>query len=271
MTESRAMGVVSLTFDVDAEAGLGPDLAGSRQRLSTLSEHEFSVRRGLPRIVDLLGEHGMRATFYVPGATAQRWPEAIRALVDAGHEVAHHGHDHLRSHEIDAARQTAEIDEGLAALRPFLGEAFGYRSPAWELTPVTADLLVARGFAYDSSLMGDDRPHWLEAGGGRILELPIHWSLDDYVWFGMGRGTQPTATSAWLEAWTDELASAAGDDRPTTLTFHPEVIGRGYRALALGRLLAHIAAAGTEVVTHGELAERVRTGSCPGSWRGRRD
>jgi peptidoglycan/xylan/chitin deacetylase (PgdA/CDA1 family) len=265
------MAVVCLTFDVDAESGLGPDLAASRHRLSTLSEHEFSVRRGLPRIADLLGEHRMRATFYVPGATAQRWPEAIQALVDSGHEVAHHGHDHLRSHEIDEARQTAEIDEGLAALRPYLGEAFGYRSPAWELTPHTAGLLLDRGFAYDSSLMGDDRPHWLDTGGGRILELPIHWSLDDYIWFGMGRGTQATATSAWLEAWSDELSSAEADDRPTTLTFHPEVIGRGYRAIALGRLLAQIAAAGAEVVTHGELAERVRTGSSPGSGPGRPD
>jgi peptidoglycan/xylan/chitin deacetylase (PgdA/CDA1 family) len=250
------MGTVCLTFDVDAEAGLAAELDAHRERLSTVSEREFSVRRGLPRILELLGEHGLRATFYVPGATAQRHPEAIRALVDAGHEVAHHGHDHLASHELDAARQAAEIDEGLAALHPFLGDAFGYRSPAWELTPETADLLVARSFAYDSSLMADDRPYWLHAGGGRILELPIHWSLDDYIWFGMGRGTQPTASSAWLEAWTDELASAADDDRPTTLTFHPEVIGRGYRALALGRLLAQLASTGARVLTHGELAAR---------------
>jgi peptidoglycan/xylan/chitin deacetylase (PgdA/CDA1 family) len=250
------MPTVCLTFDVDAEAGLGAQLETSRHRLGTLTEHEFSVRRGLPRIVDLLGEHGMRGTFYVPGATAQRHPEAISALVEAGHEVAHHGHHHLASHELDAGAQEAEIDEGLAALRPFLGDAFGYRSPAWELTPETADLLVARGFAYDSSLMGDDRPYWLAAGGARILELPIHWSLDDYVWFGMGRGTQPTATSAWLEAWADELASATSEDRPTTLTFHPEVIGRGYRAVALGRLLSQLAKAGATVLTHGELAAR---------------
>jgi peptidoglycan/xylan/chitin deacetylase (PgdA/CDA1 family) len=250
------MATVCLTFDVDAEAGLGAELERSRFRLGTLTEHEFSVRRGLARIVELLGEHEMRGTFYVPGATALRYPEAIAALVQAGHQVAHHGHHHLASHELDAGAQAAEIDEGLAALRPYLGETLGYRSPAWELTPATADLLVARGFAWDSSLMGDDRPYWLAAGGGRIVELPIHWSLDDYIWFGMGRRTQPTATSAWLAAWTDELSCAATEDRPTTLTFHPEVIGRGYRAVALGRLLAHLAKANATVITHGELAAR---------------
>jgi peptidoglycan/xylan/chitin deacetylase (PgdA/CDA1 family) len=148
------MATVCLTFDVDAEAGLGAQLETSRHRLGTLTEHEFSIRRGLPRIVELLGEHGVRGTFYVPGATAQRYPEAIGALVDAGHEVAHHGHHHLASHELDAGAQEAEIDEGLAALRPFLGDAFGYRSPAWELTPATADLLVARGFMAILSLVG---------------------------------------------------------------------------------------------------------------------
>jgi peptidoglycan-N-acetylglucosamine deacetylase len=145
---------VCLTFDVDAEAGLAARLESHRDRLSTLSEREFSVCRGVPRILDLLGEHGLRATFYVPGATAERHPEAIRSIVDAGHEIGHHGHHHLASHTIDAAQQTAEIDDALAALRPFAGESIGYRSPAWELTPQTAELLVARGFAYDSSLMG---------------------------------------------------------------------------------------------------------------------
>jgi peptidoglycan-N-acetylglucosamine deacetylase len=251
------MATACLTFDVDAEAGLAGDLDAHRERLSTVSEREFSVRRGLPRILELLGEHGMRATFYVPGATALRHPEAIRAIVDAGHEVGHHGHHHLASHTIDAARQAAEIDEGLAALRPFLGDAMGYRSPAWELTPQTAELLVQRGFAYDSSLMGDDRPYWLTVGAARLLELPIHWSLDDYVWFGMGQDTRATAASAWLEAWSDELESAARDDRPVTLTFHPEIIGRGYRALALERLLKHLESTGASVITNAELAAQL--------------
>jgi peptidoglycan/xylan/chitin deacetylase (PgdA/CDA1 family) len=254
------MATVCLTFDVDAEAGIGAALETSRHRLSTLTEHEFSVRRGLPRILELLGEHGLRGTFYVPGATAERHPKAIRAIVDGGHEIGHHGHHHLASHELDAAAQGAEIDDGLAALRPFLGDAIGYRSPAWELTPQTLALLVARGFSHDSSLMGDDRPHVVTTEAGRILELPIHWSLDDYIWFGMGRGSRPTAASAWLEAWTDELAAAAHEDRPTTLTFHPEVIGRGYRALALGRLLHHLARTGATVLTHGELAASVAAG-----------
>jgi peptidoglycan/xylan/chitin deacetylase (PgdA/CDA1 family) len=253
------MATVCLTFDVDAEAGLDVEPATRGDRLSTLSERAFSVERGLPRILELLGAYGMRATFYVPGAVVLDHPEAIRSVAAAGHEIAHHGHHHLRSDRIDAAAQRAEIEDGLAALGPYLGESVGYRSPAWELTEHTARLLVAHGFSYDSSLMGDDRPYWLEIEGARLLELPIHWSLDDFVWFGLGTEARPTTASAWREAWSDELRSAAQDDRPVTLTFHPEVIGRGYRALALERLLGDLAAAGTEVLTHRELAGRQTT------------
>jgi hypothetical protein len=63
---------VCLTFDVDAEAGLAAELDTHRERLSTVSEREFSVRRGLPRILGLLGEHGLRATFYARAAPTRR-------------------------------------------------------------------------------------------------------------------------------------------------------------------------------------------------------
>jgi peptidoglycan-N-acetylglucosamine deacetylase len=248
---------VCLTFDVDARAGLGTELEPSAKRLTTLSERDFGIARGLPRILAMLASHGILATFYLPGATAHAHPDAMDAIRSAGHEVGHHGHDHLPSHLLDAARQEEEIDRGLEALAPYLAAAFGYRSPAWELTPATAELLVARGFAYDSSLMGDDRPYWLPVGEGRLLELPVHWSLDDVIWFEVGRASLPTDGEAWRRAWLAEIAAAAVDQRPITLTMHPEVIGRGSRAAELERLLGELTSGGTPFLTHGELASRV--------------
>src|SRR5262245_46949920 len=83
---------VSFTFDVDAEgrfAGRAPEYD---RRLTSLSEARFGIARGLPRILELLAEHGIAATFYVPGWTADRHPAAIGAIVAAGHEVGHHGY-----------------------------------------------------------------------------------------------------------------------------------------------------------------------------------
>jgi peptidoglycan/xylan/chitin deacetylase (PgdA/CDA1 family) len=228
---------VSLTFDVDAESGwLGQDPA-YEHRLSTLSEGRFGVTRGLPRILEILQRHDVPATFYAPGDTAERHTEALKAVTTAGHEIGHHGHLHKQSDAISPDQQREEIERGLAALHDRLNVVpRGYRSPSWELTPETLALLKEHGFAYDSSLMGDDRPY-LHDG---LLELPVHWSLDDWphLHWRPGRGDAFTAPELFLDTWLAEFESARSDHRHVTYTMHPEVIGRGHRAALLDRLVS---------------------------------
>ena len=151
---------VSLTFDVDAESGFlgdGPEYA---RRLTTLSEGRFGVNRGVPRILALLAEHGIAGTFFVPGWTAEHHDGLVSSIVAGGHEVGHHGYLHLRTDKITADEQREEIERGLAALAAAgAPRPVGYRSPAWEMTDETFDLLAEHGFAYDSSCMADDRPY----------------------------------------------------------------------------------------------------------------
>jgi peptidoglycan/xylan/chitin deacetylase (PgdA/CDA1 family) len=250
---------VSLTFDVDAESAyVGRD--EFRDRLTTLSAARFSVARGLPRILDLLRDEGIPATFYVPGMTATLHGDAVSRIVAEGHEVAHHGHLHLRSHEVDADAQRREIEDGLAALDNLGIAPAGYRSPSWEVTPATFELLLAHGFVYDSSFMGDDRPYLEEHDGGSIVELPIHWSLDDFPYFGWNRdrGGNLAHSSGLLEVWLDELESARRDGRHVTYTMHPEIIGRGYRTEILRRFVtAARERARVWFVTHRDLAGRL--------------
>jgi peptidoglycan/xylan/chitin deacetylase (PgdA/CDA1 family) len=235
-----AQAAVSLTFDVDAESGwLGLE-AGYERRLTTLSEGRFGIVRGLPRILELLRELAIPATFYVPGDTAERHTAEIERIVAAGHEIGHHGYLHLRSDQIDDARQRDEIERGLRALQDRLGVVpTGYRSASWELTPETFGLLLEFGFAYDSSCMADDRPYLEAHGQHTMLELPVHWSLDDWAYFAWsGDDGGVLSDPGTLErTWSDELASVVSDRRHTTLTMHPEVIGRGYRLAALRRVL----------------------------------
>lgn len=244
---------ISLTFDVDAESGwLGEDPAYA-DRLSTLSEARYGITRGLPRILDTLRRHDIKATFYVPGYTAERHGDAIRRIADAGHELGHHGHMHLRSDGATEAQQQEEIERGLQALRP-IATPIGYRSPSWELTPTTLALLHAHGFAYDSSLMGDDRPYRLESG---LLELPVHWSLDDWphLHWKPGRGDAFTAPETFLDTWLKEFDSAHEDGRHLTYTMHPEVIGRGHRMALLDRLITTVRErADVWFATHADVA-----------------
>jgi peptidoglycan-N-acetylglucosamine deacetylase len=209
---------LSITVDVDGEAGL----AGVGHSLSERSERAYGIARGLPRILAVLAEFDVRATFYVPGITAERHPELLPMLSE--HEIGHHGHTHRSPAGLSGEEQRAEIEAGLAAL----GDVKGYRAPAWQLTDATLALLPEYGFAYDSSLMGDDRPYPL----GALLELPVHWALDDAPHFA-----HTTDPAGLLSTWLAELDAAAREDRHTTLTCHPEILGRAHRIDVLRRVL----------------------------------
>ena len=238
---------VSLTFDVDAEAGYLGDGPEYERRLSTLSEGRFGVTRGLPRILTLLERHGIPATFFVPGHTANSHPAIVPLILDRGHEIGHHGYIHLRTDKVPEHDQRAEIERGFEALdaagapRPV-----GYRSPAWELTPETFDLLVEHGFTYDSSCMGDDRPYLETWDGRELLELPVHWSLDDWPRFGwsIDLGGNVAGAEQLHDEWLAEYRAARTEGRHVIFTMHPEVIGRAHRFAQLERLVGAMASDG---------------------------
>jgi peptidoglycan/xylan/chitin deacetylase (PgdA/CDA1 family) len=231
----------SITVDVDGVAGLACRPGGPWDgRLTSRSEHEF-VWRGLERVVDVLDRHRTRATFYVPGATLLERSSVFAELVAAGHEIGHHGHDHLPTHALTPAAQRDELERGLDALATIGVTPGGYRSPGWEFTPVTLALLPELGFAWDSSLMADERPYRL----GELVELPVHWRLDDVPYWLGHRDPREV-----LAIWTAEHDHADGH---LTYTVHPEHTGRGHRLTLLEGLLDHIGA----TITHGEAAAAV--------------
>lgn len=248
---------VALTFDVDGEApwlGEGPEY---RRRMTTLSQGRFGPERGLARVLDILAGHGVKATFYVPGHTADQHPAAVQAILAGGHEVAHHGYLHLASEALDGDGQRAELEQGLTALGRHGVRPLGYRSPGWELMPETLAMLGEYGFGYDSSLMADDRPYWEVTGPVPLLELPGHWSLCDYPYFGWtpyhsGLLADPAAVE---RIWLEEYRSARAEGRVVTYTMHPQAIGRGYLASMLDRLVAAMAGTGRPWFgTHAEIA-----------------
>jgi peptidoglycan/xylan/chitin deacetylase (PgdA/CDA1 family) len=248
---------VALTFDVDGEApwlGEGPQY---ERRLSMRSLGRFGPQRGVHRVLSLLADFEIPATFYVPGHTAEQWPEVMSAILAAGHEVGHHGYLHLGTDELTADEQRAELEQGLAALGKHGVTPAGYRSPGWELSPETLAVLTGYGFSYDSSLMADDRPYWVSSGGRPLLELPGHWSICDWPYFGWtpyhgGLLADPAGVE---QIWIDEYESARSDGRVVTYTMHPEAIGRGYLARMLERVITEISDRGKPwFATHAQIA-----------------
>jgi len=233
--------VIAITVDVDGEAGLGEGFA---LRLSSRSERVYGLVRGLPRVLGVLEEFVAPATFYFPGVTALAWPDEVREVLGRGHEIGHHGHTHTRPDLVGDAR--AELSDGLEALRSLGADVRGYRAPCWELSPATLAILPEH-FEWDSSLMGDDRPYRLECG---LVELPVHWSLDDAPFF-------PGDIRALEHTWRSELAVAAAEVRPLTFTLHPEILGRPSRIDVLRRVLDDARRLGVTPTTHAALAGSV--------------
>ena len=171
----------SVTFDVDAESAILADAPEAAARLSVMTHQAYGPRTGVPRLLRILERRGVRATFFVPGHTADRFPDTVRAIRDAGHELGHHGYCHEPVFRASAEDEETYLLRGLDALDRIAGiRPAGYRAPWWETTYRTPALLARHGFLYDSSLMDADRPYLLDArdaaevrDGGPAAGLPL--------------------------------------------------------------------------------------------------
>jgi peptidoglycan/xylan/chitin deacetylase (PgdA/CDA1 family) len=242
---------LSITVDVDGAAGLPGGGAGYEPRLSRWSERTYGITRGLERILTVLDEFAAAATFYVPGVTAERHRDEVSELAATRHEVAHHGYSHRRPDQLDEIAQRDDVVAGCRALESVTGRVpEGYRAPGWELTERTLTVLGDCGFVFDSSLMGDDRPYVVDTGGGRaIVEMPVDWALDDAPHFA-----HTTDPRGLLATWRAELDDAWREGRHTTVTCHPEILGRAHRVDVLRRLLDAAASRRVPCCRHGDVA-----------------
>lgn len=264
---------VCITFDFDTSSGM---IARGLTTPTPVSRGEFGALAA-PRLLKLLAARGIATTWFTTGYTAATYPDAVAAVAAAGHELASHGWTHVPPAKLSPEEEERELIETNELLERVGGQRpRGYRSPSWDLSPVTIELLERHGFAYDSSLMGADfTPHIARSGDeavvgqplrrGRetsVAELPVSWHLDDFLYVEYLK--EP---GALLQGSFDvELlfANALGDfawmqrELPAgamTLTLHPFVIGRGHRLLALERFLDTLAERGATFVTAAQAIE----------------
>jgi peptidoglycan/xylan/chitin deacetylase (PgdA/CDA1 family) len=173
---------VSITFDMDADSLVHiahPDRAPTM--ISTTSMLRYGPQVGVPRIIESWRRLEVRQTFFVPAWCAETYPEAVEAMVAAGHEVALHSYIHELSYDFSREEEHYWLKRSAESLARVSGtRARGWRAPMYSFSRHSAELLAREGFVYDSSLMGDDVPYFLETEAGRLVEMPSHWGSDDY-------------------------------------------------------------------------------------------
>ncbi len=275
--------IVCLSFDFDTQSGF---IARGMTTPTPLSRGEFGALASR-RILAFLQAHSIPATWFVPGFTIESYPEQCAAVVDGGHEVANHSWAHIPNASMSREEEEADLVRASEAIVRLTGrKPRGYRSPAWDLSEHTIDLLIAHGFVYDSSLMGGDYLPYRARRGDvaelgkpyrfgeetRLIEMPISWSLDDHPHFEFIR--TPTAilpglqsARAVMQNWLDEFLymKKSVDWGVLTYTMHPYVIGRGYRMLAFEDLVGKLEAEGAVFMTMeaaaAEACERLGLGA----------
>lgn len=252
-----------LSFDVDAES---PILAQGRRyadHAMVMTHQAFGPRVGVPRLLRLLDDYSLRATFFVPGLTAERYPRMVEQVLAAGHEVGHHSYSHRSAVTLTPDEERADFERALESLRNAGADPRGHRAALWEASWLTPALVAEYGLLYDSSLMDADYPYKLGTESGEIIELPPHWSLDDWEQYAflpqphIGGVIQSPVTVA--EAWTHELDSMRRHGSLFLLTCHPFLTGRPGRIEALRRLVeASLERGDVEFCTCLEVTERAQ-------------
>lgn len=259
--------IVCLTFDFDALSGF---IARGMTTPTPISRGEFGVVAS-ERILALLKRYEIPTTWFIPGHTLETYPAASIRVFEAGHEIGHHGWTHVPPANLAREQEEEGLVRANASIRRLSGQAArGYRSPSWDLSPHTIELLIKHGFLYDSSMMGHDYlPYHARQGDvielekpavlgapSKLVEMPISWTLDDYPHFEFVRtstailgGLKPA--SAVLENWYDDFdyMTRIMDWGIITYTCHPFVIGRGHRMLMLERLIEKLRARGAVFLT----------------------
>jgi peptidoglycan-N-acetylglucosamine deacetylase len=261
---------VCLSFDVDA---MSVWFGYERTTPAMLQRGEYGIRVGMPRILRLLDEQAIKATFFIPGHTVESYPGTAERVLEAGHEVGHHSWAHQDPSTQAADDERADFERAMATFAALGHTPQGFRSPSGDTSPMTLELVEEHGLRYDSSLMADDLTPYRPRIGDEVdaqtalrpgreaafWELPMSFELDDWPHFQFAFGPYRqglSSPSKVLEIWQAEVDWMVDREGGGVLTvaMHPQVIGRGHRMAMLERFIEHARARGCRFARMADVA-----------------
>ncbi|AZP14500.1 DUF3473 domain-containing protein [Undibacterium parvum] len=192
------------------------------------------VEKNVDRILSLLDQSGVKATFFTLGWIAERYPEMVKRIVSEGHELASHGYSHQRASEQTASEFYADVSQSKALLEQISGQVvLGYRAPSFSIGSNNLwalDVLLNAGYKYSSSIYPIKHDHYgmphaprfafYPNGKDGLLELPITTLRIMQRNFPAGGGGYfrlfPYQMSRWLLKQVNQ-----NDQQSAIFYFHP--------------------------------------------------
>ncbi len=253
---------VALSFDCDHEAF---ELGAGGQSVGRLAWGEFGRRVGVPRILDCLSSHDVKASFFMPAVVALIDPDEPRRIRDHGHEIALHGWIHENNSRLSYRQERELMLRAFETLENATGSSpVGFRSANWDIGPGTMRAVRDLGLAYDSSMMADESCYEILIDGepSGLVEVPVDWSRDDavYLMFNRMPATRPHATPEDVFGiFRREFDGAFNEGGLFQLVMHPFVIGYRSRIWILEELILHARTRGDVwFASHAEIAAYVK-------------
>jgi len=191
------------------------------------------VERNSEAVLALFARHGVYATFFTLGWVAERYPDLIRRIAAAGHEVASHGWDHVRVFTMTPGQFRADIGRTRALLEDLTGRRVaGYRAPSFSIdsrTPWAHEILAEEGYAYSSSVAPISHDHYGWPGAPRfafrpvkesaLVELPVTSAKFGGKLLAAGGGGFFRLLPYRFSRWAIRQVNREG--RPAIFYFHP--------------------------------------------------
>lgn len=260
---------VMLTFDFDAECLQIARFHGKDVIFADRSRGEYGPNEGIFRCLNVLSNQNVKGTFFVPGYVIEKYPNQVKSIVSAGHEIAYHGYMHdANAIRIPIDEERKNMDKAEALIMSVSGKRpVGHRAPGGYMQEYTVDLLDERGYKYSSALNPPKSCDWAylhERNGKKlpIVEFATDVMTEDfpYYFFSLSNPLHKTPynNDYVREIWQDEFdGRIAEGDKFMCLKLHPSLIGRASRAHMLDEFIGYMKNNGAWIATCEEVADYV--------------
>lgn len=235
--ESRRMAVM-LTFDFQGGEDVRPDKNGNMNH-EEWTQAEYGPRTGIWRILRILDQAGVKATFLTCGGIAERYPDQVKAIAQKGHEVAGHGYHHevardlTREQEREVIRNTTAMIEKRTGKRPV-----GWRSCTQ--SPNSIELLMEHGYLWNSNSFSYDLPFLWQHEKRTLVELPRQPFGDGRAYGHRDSGNANDALVIWKGMFDDLYEESKLGPAFCPFQFHPYISSRPGRASALREIIQYM-------------------------------
>lgn len=202
---------------------------GDKPDYASLAYGEYGGKAGIWRIMDVLDKHGVRGTIDTNGLAAQKFPDVVKGLHQAGHEIVGHGWaNDILLDSLDPEREKSIIRDTLGTLSSLTGQRpIGWVSPAHRITEHTFKFLVAEGILWNGDLPGDDIPFHREINGKPLVIMPRLDYANDLVLIFFPKNSPAIYFESFKTAF-DKLFAEGEAGRPKVMDalVHAHVGGR---------------------------------------------